>query len=133
MKPTSMKIAAAFMAVMSLAACQNRGTDQPSQTPPPLETQRPSPTNTATALPALVEPAEPQAGRSNVYGRVVWQGQPVPDVTLELEGVGYERADGVVAERVVTDEAGMFVFRDIPEGYFYTLNANLEAASRPPS
>jgi hypothetical protein len=47
--------------------------------------------------------------------------------------VAYERSDGVVDLSVVTDQAGVFVFRDIPEGYFYTLNANLAADSRPPS
>jgi hypothetical protein len=61
----------------------------------------------------------------------VWQGQPVSGVTMTFEGVAYERADGVVDERAVTDEAGMFVFRDIPEGYFYELHADLETDPRP--
>ncbi|MGD8604156.1 MAG: hypothetical protein PVF49_06230 [Anaerolineales bacterium] len=131
MKSPRTKTAPMVMLVCLLTACQGLGTSTPGEEARPVETEAPSATSTATPLPTLVEPAAPSAGRSNVYGRIVWNGQPVPGVTMALEGVAYERQDGVVDQRVVTDQEGVFVFRDLPEGYFYALSARLEPDVRP--
>ncbi len=95
-------------------------TSTATQTPTPTHTFTPTPTSTITPtpLPSIEPPGPPAGNTSNVYGRVLWRGEPVPDFSMSLYNVSpaadfmsyYEFAD--------TDTNGRFVFRDVPAGEF---------------
>jgi len=99
-----------------------------SQTSTPTSTSTPIPTSTITPtpLPTIVPPDAPEEGYSNVYGRVLWRGQPVPDVTVFLDNAASESRVEYYFESANSDSAGRFVFTKVPPGDGFVLSATLK-------
>lgn len=96
-------------------------TSPPTETPLPTATYTPVPTATATPLPTLSPPDAPSAGMANLYGRVVFQGQPVEGFEMKIWlGVSPWHA------YATTDAEGAFVFTDIPPGEDYEIEGIFE-------
>ena len=95
-----------------------------TQSPTPTLTFTPSPTSalTPTPLPTIVPPSPPSGNNSNVYGRVLWHGQPVPFFQMYLWYT--PPPDPGYWERVVTDQDGRFVFTNVPPADGYTLTVS---------
>ncbi len=99
-------------------------TSTPTQTPTPTHTFTPTPTNTPTytPLPTIVPPGAPSGNTSNVYGRVLWHGEPLPDFSMNLTVISTIADSNYYTDYVDTDTRGRFVFLDVPAGEF-TLGA----------
>jgi hypothetical protein len=103
-----------------LAGCQVEGTLEPTQpqegeSPPSTSTQaEATPTEQAIPLPALAFPDPPLAGEANVYGRFVWNGQPIAGVHVILGGFSQEGE--VIDEERISNDDGAFYFLNIPAG-----------------
>ena len=99
-------------------------TSIPTQTPTPTQTFTPTPTSTITPtpLPSIVPPGPPAGNTSNVYGRVLWRGEPLPDFSMSLNVISTIDDVTYYGDYVETDTRGRFVFRNVPAGEF-TLGA----------
>jgi hypothetical protein len=99
-------------------------TSTATQTPTPTRTFTPTPTSTITPtpLPSIEPPGPPAGNTSNVYGRVLWRGEPVPDFSMSLNVISTIGDVTYYGDYVDTDTRGRFVFRNVPAGEF-TLGA----------
>jgi formylglycine-generating enzyme required for sulfatase activity len=90
-----------------------------------------TPIPTALPLPTLTPPPTPNPGYANVYGRVLWRGQPVEDFPMRLSGWSSDRTDWYW-ENVSTDKDGCFLFTDVPPGNEFELEGLIARSNFPP-
>jgi hypothetical protein len=97
-------------------------TPTPAPTPTNTPTPAPTPTPTPTLIPTPVMPP-PAAGMGNVWGRLLWNDQPVPGATVRIgTGVtivigGKDRLHEPVYE-TTTDSDGYYIFTDVQPGRY---------------
>ena len=91
-----------------------------TSTPTPTPTSTP----TITPLPPIETPSEPDSGFANLYGRVLWQGNPVPNFKMSLYGLTDN--DGFYSDSVQTDNNGRFLFTAVPPGNDLTLQGIID-------
>lgn len=116
------KIPFLLLAAMLLLSCGSL----PFQ-PTPTATFTPSPTGTPTLTPTatIVPPQAPEAGYSNVYGRVLFRGLPVEGMDISLENASARQGPEYYGETVTTDDQGRFVFPRVPPGNDFQMWASL--------
>jgi hypothetical protein len=112
-----------LVAATLMTGCSSMPSFLASPTPTPTRTLVPSPTSTstptATATPTILPPDPPAAGTSNVYGRVIWQEQPLKGFEMILSGFSNELE--WYSETSITGDDGRFIFQDVPAGEDYKL------------
>ena len=92
-------------------------------------TPTPTLTPTATSLPTIAPPFDPNPGTANVYGRVLWLGQPIKGVDMILSGWVTDGNDkSLEVWHTNTDGEGVFLFADIPEGDGYSYRADIKGS-----
>lgn len=104
------------LVIMTGMACSTAEIfSKPTSTSVPSQTFTPRPTFTpsATGTPTIQPPGMPQGGYSNVYGRVLWRGEPVADFEMNLIG-----NDTTLIYK--TDSEGRFIWERVKGGE-YTL------------
>ena len=121
-----------LVCLLACAACQPGGaevspavpdftaTPEPTATPSPIP-----PTPTPTPLPPIAPPPLPSAGLSNIYGRVLWHGEPFAGLSLVLFGRNPGDNQSFIHEYVISDAEGIFVFADLPPREVFDLQADL--------
>lgn len=110
--------------VLLFSAC---GTGQSNSSIP---TSSPTPTKYCTATPVptatIVPPNPPAAGYSNVYGRLLWHGEPVVGLRVYLTDF-IEGAETYFNAESETDGDGRFVFTQVPPGDGYRIGSSFNA------
>jgi hypothetical protein len=109
--------------LLSSQACSPSGIfATPTPTPTPTQTFTPSPTftPTMTGTPTIQPPGTPEPGYSNVYGRVLWHGEPVVGIGVYLSDF-MDGSESHYQELVETDDDGRFVFTRVPPGDDYKI------------
>jgi hypothetical protein len=127
---------ALILTMITASGCQAIGLAEPTATPTrtpsltPTTTATATQTPTSTPLPTLVVPDLPDQDLSNVYGRIVWQGRPVPDIRIWLDD---NLIDSEFQTEVnTTNASGQFTFTGVPAGDTYSLRASFDQEDLPP-
>ena len=101
--------------VFLASACSQGGAANRAETPMATGTPSPPPTGTPTLTPtATIAPPDtlPEAGYSNVYGRVLLKGEPVKFVSVSL--IVPRPGEPIYHEEAETDSSGRFLFTQVP-------------------
>ena len=88
---------------------------KPTPTPKASPTFLPSQTFTPTQIgtPTIRPPGTPAPGTSNVYGRVLWRGEPLAGFEMSLDN-----EESLFHVSVTTDKGGIFVFEGLKNGEY---------------
>ena len=104
-----------MMLALCASGCATGGASAPAETPSQTQTPPPTLAVTPTLVPsATIAPPDtlPEAGYSNVYGRVLLKGEPVKFVSVSL--MVSRPGEPIYFEDAETDSSGQFLFTQVP-------------------